>query len=239
MKNVIIFLIFNFSLRGQGIEIIYEAKDIMDPALETLMPGIQESDITYRLSLKINNEKSIYNKDSIFVRKKDPRMKGGFMGQTIFKDYHNNSYVEFGAKYDENTAYIQSLDNDKLKRSYKWAFPDSEKFICGVRCKKATSGNSIAWYSVEHMYKDGPGHGVYSLPGLVLEFQTSTFFYKAIEIKPFWDIIELPTNLKVSESEHLILKDITAPQEFDSINYLSYSKIQFNKWVSLPSLKIK
>ena len=235
MKTILVFLLLGHRLLSQGIEVVYIAGDINTPEVLKYVPELEETEIIYKLSLKINNEKSIYNKDSVLIVKKHPTPKGGFIGQTIYKDYEQNLHIECGAKFQEGKCYSQSMDDVASKKSNKWLYNDEEKLICGIRCRKATFGDNTAWYSMEHTLQDGPIFGVFALPGLVLEYQTRGFYYNAIAIKPYNEAIIIPSDLQLFETESLILNSIFDPKRGQGKNYLSFDSIPLNVWTSLSS----
>lgn len=236
MKTMIAFILLSHALLSQGIEVVYLGGSIVTPEILKYAPGLEDTEIIYKLSIKINNGKSIYNKDSVLIVKKHPMINGGFIGQTIYKDYEQNSHIECGAKFQEGKCYSQSISDVANGKTYKWLYTDEEKLICGIRCRKATFGDNTAWYSLEHPYQDGPMNGVFSLPGLVLEYQTKGFYYHAIVIKPYNEPIIFPTDIQLYETESQILNKIYDPKNLLGKNYLSYDSIPLNVWTSLPSL---
>ena len=239
MKTMIFFLLLGQTLWSQGIEVVYIGGSINTPELLKYAPGLEDTEIIYKLSLKINNGKSIYNKDSVLIVKKHPMINGGFIGQTIYKDYEQNSHIECGAKFQEGKCYSQSINEVAKGKTYIWLYTDEEKLICGIRCKKATFGDNTAWYSMEHPYQDGPMNGVFSLPGLVLEYKATGFYYHATDIKPYNEPITFPSDLQLYKSESKILNNIYDPKSLVGKNYLRYDSIPLNVWTSLPSLNKK
>lgn len=165
---------------------------------------------TYKLKIVDNN--SIFKYDEILetdnFRKLDKAISILAGKQTHYVKIDNKllySLSEF-----ENDHYLVQKKLDK----YNWELTDEYKSILGFKCRKAKASYQIddirgkmtfdyyAWFSVDLPSYFGPSD-IVGLPGTILEAGTSSFYYKAVNIK-FKQIpdIKLPDNEIITEEKY-------------------------------------
>lgn len=236
MKSLFLIVFIAGSLFGQGVEVIYEAKALYPEEVLKVAPAIANMDVMYRYKLQINDNKSVFNKESFYVKKMDGQMGGGIMAETIYKDFSNNVVITSSVKYKEGKCLGETIDDwkDKSVHTNKWELSDEEKTISGISCKKATRGSTTVWYSTNHSFQDGPGNVIYPVPGLVLEVINPGYHYVAIDFKEFDGEIVMPANLDRSENEAEITSDYLSTNYLGGKdNCMSFKEAPVGTWVSL------
>lgn len=109
----------------------------------------------------------------------------------VYMDINNNE------KYSmQNIIDKPFLVKDGI-RAIDWNISDETKEILGYTCRKATHGDTTAWYCEQIPMSIGPS-GAIGLPGLIMEMKTQLGIYTAINIKTDKSIIEIemPTKHK-------------------------------------------
>lgn len=170
---------------SQQLLIVFEHNPISLPS-EILMhvPELQNQKIISRYSLYINNGRSEYTKDSLFLDQDKPFSGfSPFHFKKIYKDYNNDLWIENSGVLKKGYCLLRSISN--LKKKYEffdWEITDEKKSIVGMECIKAIAKNgNVAWFAPGIPYPDGPEDGVFNLPGLVLSYETPYHQWKAVE----------------------------------------------------------
>jgi GLPGLI family protein len=107
--------------------------------------------------------------------------------------------------------------------NFSWSLSNEEQEINGYKCKKATAGQTTAWYCPEIPVNDGP-YIFWGLPGLIikLQHQNKTVTVTEINLSDSANRIEIPTEgEKVSRekfNEIMMKKMRGRPADQNSIN---------------------
>ena len=125
-------------------------------------------------------------------------------GGSIYADLSENKKYSIKSILDK-----QFLVKDSIK-TINWNISDETKEIQNYTCRKATYGDTIAWYCEQLPMPVGPC-GVFGLPGIVLELHTQAESFNAISLEMSnsnnFDIaLLMPKDNAISESEYRKIK---------------------------------
>ena len=96
-------------------------------------------------------------------------------GGSIYADLSENKKYSIKNIFDK-----QFLVKDTIK-TINWNISDETKQILNYTCRKATYGDTIAWFCEQLPMPVGPC-GVFGLPGIVLEIHTQAETFNAISL---------------------------------------------------------
>ncbi len=183
------------SLTGQSIKVVYHATSTN--AVREISPELSQRKITYSYSLTIHNGISKYSRDSVYLLYDQSDGKEYWPYKEIYKDYNNGVWLEKSGRYKEGYLYEQNLDELREKSTrWKWTVTEEQKAIAGIPCRRAIAKNGdVAWYAPDIPYLDGPRDGVFSLPGLVLEYETNYYKWSAVEVLFNAQAVTLPDGI--------------------------------------------
>lgn len=186
-------------VKGQNlITIVYESDGFKLPAdiMETLPAWNSEIKKKYRYSLTIGNGISRFSQDSVYaVSLPYGHSYGEFWSfMHIYKDYKNDLYIKSSGLYKTGYAVEKKLSTTIERRTYNWQITQDTSIIAGVACVKAVSENGkiTVYYAPGLPYSDGPGEGLFGLPGVVLSFEAPHTSYIAQDVFTQEGIIEIP-----------------------------------------------
>lgn len=128
-------------------------------------------------------------------------------GGSIYADLSENKKYSIKNIFDK-----QFLVKDTIK-TINWNISDETKQILNYTCRKATYGDTIAWFCEQLPMPVGPC-GVFGLPGIVLEIHTQAETFNAI-------------SLEMSNSNNIEIA-LTMPKD-KAISEHEYRKIQAKK----------
>lgn len=214
---------------AQNLNIVYKAKSIASyDIVDTKV------DIEYFTSLKINNGKSIYSRDSLILKSTYPKEATEIWPKkSVYKDFNNDLYIVESSEFKEDLLYETRISSIGTRKFDEWTYTNESELICDLICKKAISGFDTIWYTLDLPYSDGPQFGVFNLEGLVLKYKTLYGVWEAVSIsyEPIEEII-IPkgktttskNNIRITYGELLKLSS----EEAITIN----DQLEINKFVT-------
>ena len=209
--TLLVYLFFSFSLRGQTITIIYESTppDQLHEAIRKVLPEAARHEIIGRLTLTISDGRSRFSRDSVYVNKKshDEDSKKYSPYHVIYKDYNKKLWLEESARYEEGYLYEQNLDLMRERNArWQWNITGEQETIAGIVCTKAVAKNGdVAWFAPDIPYLDGPFNGVFSLPGLVLSYESRIAKWTALSVSFGVKPISLPDSQRSTKKSAIDL----------------------------------
>lgn len=215
MKMKHIFLILQIiigSLEGWGqqLSIAYEEYTTTYVG-ESYRPGGGTSNNHFiaMFTLRINNSISCFTRDSIFLKFETPFY--GFspwVTESIYKDYNKDVWIRASGIFIDGYAIKKKLsDEQSFRKYYDWEITTEKKEIIGVECTKAKAKNgNVAWYAPSIPYVDGPEHGVFNLPGLVLEYIMPDRKFTAKSLRFENEAIVIPEFIFVESEDTIIIE---------------------------------
>ncbi len=230
IKTILLFLfiIQGSILKAQQLMIVYEYNRLAVPAeILRFVPQMAEEKTIMRFSLYINKGKSVYSSDSIYIDQDLPRKSfSPWYFKRIYKDYNEDLWVENSGTLKK--GYCLEMNINELKKKYAfldWVITKEKMSIAGVECVKAISNSgNLAWYAPGIPYPDGPEHGVFNLPGLVLWYETPYHQWKAVKTSLEKREIKAPDCI-LDKNEKKIRMD---EMELEDLKYESAIKIDKN-----------
>jgi len=207
--SIIIFiatLFFAFQGNTQELTIIYEYMMTKHPdmILEEI-PEMAQSDIRQRYSLVIHEDISRFSRDSLYIASyPEGNWKAAICSRSIYKNHNEDSWILESGDYQRGSATAKKLSYISENINFDWEISKEEKEIFGVKCIKAVSRNgaTTAWHAPGLPYADGPGDGVFNLPGLVLHVETPNEKWEAKGILFHSPSIEIPAfNLFLNDNK--------------------------------------
>lgn len=194
---------------SQSIVVIYEKNARVIDAIpnKALLGNKRPFENVQRYSLVIQGEQSLFKIDSVMIpsaldgegtRVVDQKM--------IYKNFKIDSWLKVSSFYKQGCGYQTTIKNLRDKYKWDWKPTGNEDVRFGMKCIEMESGDNIAWFTPDIPVSDGPDHGAYGLPGLVLDFHhlTTNANWTALNIR-IVDIekIEIPA-CKFYDSEEEI-----------------------------------
>lgn len=228
MRMILIMLLM-FIIRpinGQELAVVYDAFVYED---EQDTPD--NVDRVSRLSLTIKDGKSLYSRDSVFLRKPPSFGEERWNRRYIYKEYNDDLIITDDAYFKDGWVFKEKISDRINDQNYKWEDTGRSKLICGVRCNEVTAGVYKAWYAPDIPISDGPFTEIFNLPGLVLQYENGIGKWIAREIIFEAKDFTIPKN-KISEVRSEIahpkwyMLEFT-PKEAIFIN----SSSPLNKWL--------
>jgi GLPGLI family protein len=200
-----------FNVKSQQLKIVYEA--YMTSSIgESYRPEGANSNnhIIVMLTLRIANGISWFSKDSIFLKYEVPFV--GFSPWTresLYKNYNEDAWIQTKGIYMEGYAVRKKLSNEQsFRKYYDWQITDEKRMIEGVECIKAEAKTGpVAWFAPGIPYPDGPDHGTFNLPGLVLHFEEQNLTYTARSISFEQAKIIIPDFKYVSSEDSIYIHE--------------------------------
>jgi GLPGLI family protein len=178
------FILLSFKAYTQKLVIVYEHQQINYPEeILRFAPQMADEKNISRYSLCMNNGRSLYTRDSIYLADEKPRNSRSFISyRRIYKDYNSDIWVENSSRLKARYCLKKKLNDLKNDYNYfNWHITAEKKIIAGIECVKATSINgTFVWFAPDIPYPDGPDHGIFNLPGLVMWYETSYHQWKAV-----------------------------------------------------------
>ncbi len=177
------------ALHSQQLCVVYEEYTTSNIG-ESFRPGggNPNNHIIAMFTLRIGNGVSWYTRDSIYLKFETPF--NGFTPWTtesLYKNYNEDEWIQTFGIYMDGYAVKKKLSEEQsFRKYYDWIITAEKKEILGVDCIKAEAKNGdVAWYAPGIPYPDGPEHGAFNLPGLVLEYvmPKRKFTAKSLEFK--------------------------------------------------------
>lgn len=214
MKCIIaVFMAIQFiPFQGKGqLTIVYESGTIKyDDLILKEVPEFSEQNIRYRYSLYIDKGVSKFSRDSLYIISfpgtKDIQSYWPF--KDVYKDYNKDSWISACGDYKKGYALAKSISSVAGRsKNFNWEITSEKKNIAGISCIKAISPsrNSVAYYAPELPYPDGPEDGIFSLPGLVLYYETPHETWMATEVILHKDSLQIPELITVFNEREITL----------------------------------
>jgi GLPGLI family protein len=212
---------FSQNIIAQGFTVVYEATSVItNEMILQDHPELSNKEVIYKYSLKIDDNKSLFSRDSLIVHVNTTSLNSEeyWPYQCIYKNYNQDKWIESSGRYTEGYAYERSLSDLIEKNHFNWEKSDLTKKVAGVECIQVVSKNNTAWYAPTIPFPDGPAYGIFGLSGLVLQFDNGQDFWTATKI-----IFENTT--------------IIAPST-ETTNNIAQIKISYDEIKALPQNKV-
>lgn len=169
---------------GQNIHIVYEASSKYSDEMIELIPGLAKDKNKYRYSLAVNSHISLFKKDSLLVGYRYDRKRGFEIWQKeeIYKNRLNDQWLKISAAYNDGTGYERKISDLISNNNFEWSKTGNVKEILSFECIEVVSYSDTAYYTLDFPIPDGPLKGIFSLPGLVLEYENESGHWVAVDI---------------------------------------------------------
>jgi GLPGLI family protein len=192
------FISFCEKISSQTLEVEYEA--VMTTTIQMNINNSVETHtslMTQEMVLLSNDGISLYESMSSYKGNKEKsKYVGSVSGITLnmrndnSKIYRNQASKELISQkimFDKGFLII-----DKMK-IFDWNLLNEDEEINGYKCKKAVTGDIVAWYCPDIPVNDGPDI-FWGLPGLILKLQYQNIIITAIKVNQLDNniIIEKP-----------------------------------------------
>jgi GLPGLI family protein len=218
---------------GQNIQIVYEATPKYANEIIEAMPSMAKDKNRYRSSLAINSHNSLYKRDSLLVGNRfDHSRVEIWQKEELYKNRQNDQWLKISGAYIDGTGYEQKLSDLISNNNFEWSKTGNVKEILGFKCIEVVSKDKTAYYARDIPIPDGPKDGIFSLPGLVLEYEFGGGHWEAVDIY-FPENLEIRVpKVKISSKESDIKmsvfdqKDLPASKAI-RIDYTTPA----NKWI--------
>lgn len=206
LNSILALLFLSYApLTGQSIKVVYHAT--AKENIQEILPELSQQKIIYSYSLTINHGASKYCRDSVYVIYDRSDSKEYWPYKEVYKDYNNGVWLEKSGSYMEGYLYEQGLDELRERNTrQQWALTSEQKAIAGIPCRQAIAKNGdVAWFAPDIPYLDGPQDGVFSLPGLVLEYETQYYKWSAVEVLFNAQTVALPDGIRTHKKNTIQL----------------------------------
>jgi len=206
MKNLVLLIALSMITStycfGQNIHIVYEVSPKYSYEIIEAIPSMAKDKHKYRYSLGINSHNSVYKRDSLLIGNRfDHNRVEVWQKQEIYKNRLNDQWLKISAAYIDGTGYERKISDLITNNNFEWSKTGTVKEILGFKCIEVVSKDKTAYYARDIPIPDGPKYGIFSLPGLVLEYEDSGGHWVAVDIYfPANLEIRIP-NVKTSSKE--------------------------------------
>lgn len=228
--------VFMSTLYAQKMIIVYDAVAKHTEEVLQSAPQLADNEVTYRYSLSIDGTKTLFKRDSLKATNVLSNYKEYWERESIFKDHENDVWLKSSGRYKEGTAYRREISDLISRNSHQWRRSGREKKLLGISVIEVKGANGTAWYAPDIPIPDGPQYGVFGLPGLVLEYETTSGHWLAV------DMI-FPNNIKIVQPQlsevsdeskiRLSLYELSNLSEKEAIT-ISSSKA-LNRWLKFAA----
>jgi len=196
MKNLVILISLSILATtyciGQNIQIVYEASSRYSNEIIEAMPSLANDKNKYRYSLTINSHISLFKRDSLLIGNRFDRNRGFEIWQKdeIYKNRQNDQWLKISGAYIDGTGYERKISDLISNNNFEWSKTGNVKEILGFKCIEVVNNAKTAYYAQDIPIPDGPKYGIFSLPGLVLEYEDESGYWEAVDI-------HFPENLEI------------------------------------------
>ncbi len=208
MKEIIIILIgFFVSLKiyTQNLTIVYESFPKYSEEMIEALPNLALEKNKYRYSLQLNSERSVFMRDSVLIV--EPYVQSRveiWQFEKIYKNHKTDKWLKISGGYKDGYGYERSISELNKNNNFQWSKTGVEKEILGFKCVEVVYGDKSAFYAIKIPIPDGPKYGIFGLPGLVLEYEDESGFWKATSIKYSNNTNIIFPNVKTTSKESKI-----------------------------------
>lgn len=196
MKTIVLLISFSVIASnycfGQNFQIVYEASPKYSYEIIEAIPSMAKDKHKYRYSLAINSHISLFKRDSLLIGNRFDRNRGFEIWQKdeIYKNRQNDQWLKISGAYIDGTGYERKISDLISNNNFEWSKTGNVKEILGFKCIEVVNNAKTAYYARDIPIPDGPKYGIFSLPGLVLEYEDESGHWEAVDI-------HFPENLEI------------------------------------------